>query len=79
MNWIKCSERFPEKCGRYLVFERKGEHYHNLAAYNYPIVCCKPNIAYFRSFLPDKWQWNSFDDTNCTPTHWMPLPENPNE
>lgn len=77
-EWIKCSDRMPEKGGRYLVFETKNPHSHNCAAYNYPYPCCKPNIAYYMRYC-DGWSWNSFDDNECSPTHWMPLPTPPEE
>lgn len=77
MEWVKCSNQLPEKSGRYLVYEIKEEHSHNCAAYNYPIACCESNIAYFRCFQSKDWEWNSFDENNCNPTHWMPLPNPP--
>ena len=80
-EWISVKDKLPEKSGRYLVYEVKGEHSHNCAAYNYPYPCCKVNIAYFRKYCPPgiDWMWNSFDDYKCNPTHWMELVEAPKD
>lgn len=80
MDWIKVSDRLPEKSGRYLVYEKMGDHSHNCAAYNYPYPCCEPNIAYFRCFQSNNWEWFSFaDNLDCKPTHWMPLSDAPKD
>ena len=75
-EWISVKDRLPEKAGRYLVYEIMPKHMHNLAAHNYPYPCCVPNIAYYQKYC-DGWQFNSIDDRNPNPTHWMPLPEPP--
>ncbi len=77
-EWIKCSDRLPEKSGRYLVYELKTPHAHNCLAYNYPYPCCCVNIAYFRMFQSKDWEYCSNENLDCMPTHWMPLPETPN-
>ena len=77
-EWIRIADRLPEKSGRYLVYEEKNEHGHNLAAFNYAYPCCEPNIAYYQRYC-DGWQWNSSYQNLCTPTHWMLLPEPPRE
>ena len=79
MEWIKCSDKLPEKSGRYLIFEVKEEHSHNCAAYNYPIACCEPNIAYFRCFQANDWEFYTHAGSICKPDYWMTLPEKPNE
>ena len=78
-QWISVKDRLPEILGRYFVYEIKEEHLHNCAAFNYPYPCCCVNIAYFRSFQSNDWQWSSFTEMKCNPTHWMPLPQPPKE
>jgi len=77
-EWIKCQDKTPENSGRYLVFKQKGEHRHQTAAYKYPHPCCKVNVAYYEKHF-NKWEWNSFENEIIEPTHWMPLPEIPND
>jgi hypothetical protein len=77
MKWIKVTDKLPEKSGRYLVYEKKEPHCHNCAAYNYPVKCCEPNIAYFRCFQLRNWEHFTQCNNKCNPTYWMPLPDNP--
>ena len=78
MKWISVNNRLPEIGGRYLIYEKKPPHKHNCAAFDYPYPCCKPNIAYYAPYCKG-WSWNSRENESPEPTHWMPLPETPNE
>lgn len=73
-EWISVKDRLPEKADRYLVYQIKEEHSHNLLNCNYPYPCCECNVAYFSYFEKEYWQWDSFTNLKCNPTHWMSLP-----
>lgn len=76
-EWIRVKDKLPETAGRYLVFELKPEHSHNCLAFNYPFPCCEPNIAYFRMYQMNDWEWHGRTQDNCSPTHWRELPSPP--
>lgn len=63
MEWIKCSERLPEKEGRYLA---------------YPNTIGEPGTALFW-VQGHIWQDLEDHTEPWAPTHWMPLPERPTE
>lgn len=77
MEWISVKDRLPTNGTRCLVYEIKGKHTHNCAAYSYPYPCCEPNIAYYCEF--NGWKWSSLENSIPNPTHWMTLPKAPNE
>jgi len=76
MNWVKTSDRLPEKSGVFLVMydERLIPAFY---------------IASNKSFMPYNIEWHSPDDIDdedhlncsCSPlsraTHWLPLSEIP--
>lgn len=75
-KWIKCSERLPDQHWEYLVFPRS----HHLTATFFPhddfqekatTIVLKKNSWY-------RTDENGFDYV-VEPTHWMVLPEPPNE
>jgi len=78
MKWISVKKSLPIKSGRYLVFEKKGEHSHNLLAWQWPYPCCESNIAYYDAYFK-AWNWSSEENEILNPTHWMPLPNEPKE
>lgn len=71
MEWIKCSERFPEKEGSYLLFDGTevfaGTFYECKRAGNcWGIQSC------------DGFCYGNFEREDRI-TNWMPLPEPPKE
>lgn len=75
---IKCSERMPEKNGKYLVYRR---------TYGFDVVLFDKDVVkdgFFPFGYRDEYKdelgytacdWYEIDDV----THWMPLPEPPKE
>ena len=71
MNWIKCTDRMPQKGeGLVVIFPDRDEV--NVAVYAGKRWSCIDGCA-------------GYGDNECTgdcllnPTHWMPLPEPPTE
>ncbi|HCR4030179.1 TPA: DUF551 domain-containing protein [Morganella morganii] len=64
MEWIKCSERMPEESGRYLCYV---EEVNCLGKSHYQWNC--------------SWNGECFRDDALSGrvTHWMPLPQPPEE
>jgi hypothetical protein len=62
-TWIKCSDRLPDKEGHYLI------HLVNGFTKEY-------DVAYFFNNSYNN-NWGGWSDENIT--HWMPLPEPPEE
>lgn len=61
VKWIPVSERLPDKCGRYLTCDDKGNVHifeHNPMGV-YPFMIAPNSERYYQ------------------PTHWMPLPNPP--
>jgi len=76
-EWIKCSDRLPEKYGRYLVFSQFNGPVKAIA-WRWAHPSNKVNIAYL--ILGDVWQYAS--DNFCEPhiiTHWAELLEPPED
>ena len=73
-RWIPCSERMPETDGPYLVVNKATGW---IGVYNFSRV---KNFPYFG---PQENAWWRLDDDwypqSCNVTHWMPLPEPPEE
>lgn len=73
-RWIPCSERMPETDGPYLVVNKATGW---IGVYNFSRV---KNFPYFG---PQENAWWRLDDDwypqSCNATHWMPLPEPPEE
>lgn len=73
-RWIPCSERLPETDGPYLVVNKATGW---IGVYNFSRV---KNFPYFG---PQENAWWRLDDDwypqSCNVTHWMPLPEPPEE
>ena len=73
-TWIPCSERLPETDGQYLVANKATGW---IGVYNFSRV---KNFPYFG---PQGNAWWRLDDDwypqSCNVTHWMPLPEPPEE
>lgn len=73
-RWIPCSERLPETDGPYLVVNKATGW---IGVYNFSRV---KNFPYFG---PQENAWWRLDDDwypqSCNATHWMPLPEPPEE
>lgn len=63
-KWIKCSEQMPEECGRYWCYV---EEQNSLGKSNYQWNC--------------SWNGDVWSDKALTGrvTHWMPLPNPPEE
>ena len=66
MEWIKCSEKMPDKDGEYLVFAPSLDEeipFEGIAWYN-------KSVNYWEGVL---YVWAK------AITHWMPLPQKPNQ
>lgn len=76
MEWIKVENQLPEHGQRVLIFQSfpKGTSFQTLA---WPLIGCPWNVAeygtYGKGFIGEKM--NNLDYV----THWMPLPNPPNE
>ena len=66
MNWIKCSERLPEKNGNYLVYLDYEEVY---------VLPFSSRHSAWNSRDHEDPPLHQIDGV----THWMPLPEGPKE
>lgn len=77
MKWIKCSDRLPEKDGRYLIMIKCHSGMHKCLAWNYAYPCCDINFAYFCQ--PDYWESSTLQPITIDYiiTHWMALPQKP--
>ncbi len=64
-QWVKCSERMPEAIGEYLVA------YKWMNRWIYQKVITFAHLSEYTNEMG----WNS----NLEITHWMPLPEPPQE
>lgn len=73
-RWIPCSERLPETDGPYLVVNKATGR---IGVYNFS------RVQNFPFFGPQENAWWSLADNwypqSCSTTHWMPLPEPPEE
>lgn len=73
-RWIPCSERMPETDGPYLVVNKVT---------GWIWVCNFSRVKNFPYFGPQENAWWRLDDDwypqSCNVTHWMPLPEPPEE
>lgn len=83
-EWIKCSDRMPKNDGKYLLFMKKGY-----------LITIGSYVKELNKFYKSKLAWVAYKlekehmplfkdwSTNTKPyknvTHWMPLPEAPNE
>lgn len=63
MNWIKIEDRLPEACQEVLVF------------WDGFVIIADYWIDYSDE---DKIHWH-YHEGSCHPTHWMPLPEAPED
>lgn len=67
MKWIKCSERLPDKMGRYLVLE----------TFTYPCISndniVRKYVPFVSNYLPGKGWMISLPEIQIT--HWMEIPE----
>jgi len=68
-EWIKCSDRLPEKPGRYLVFRPNDKKALSLGP--------DTRIYYYSDTFGLGWT-EDFNGENYV-SHWMPLPEEPKE
>lgn len=80
-EWVKCSERLPESIHgkhRWLVMLDCDHEAHKAVAWDFPYPCGEINIAYFWG---GKWSLSSHEDLHdgTFVTHWMPLPNPPEE
>lgn len=73
-EWIKCSDKLPEDCGRVLVFNSEIAKYDARDGVNSPGVKVGRLLEYTRKLRPDGCM--GYDDST---THWMPLPDPPKE
>lgn len=63
MKWNKCSEKLPKNDTECLVAFR-----------------CNPNFAYeLATYLEEEKRFKSWNNVKINVTHWMTLPEVPNE
>ena len=63
-RWISVKERLPEKNGRYLVCDKNGEVY---------------SAEYEKNRPDSEWTDDYEGYLDMEVTHWMPLPERPEE
>ena len=64
LDWIPCSDRLPEKHGRYLV-----------SAYDSDKKCLAVGISFFYPQINDFRSINAYEDYYWEVKAWMPLPK----
>ncbi len=71
-QWIKCSDRLPEKENTYIV----------CLINNYPVLCNVHDATFSLTSNRVSFYWPTSewvkDELYGDVTHWMPLPEMPN-
>ena len=78
-GWISVNDRLPDNAGKYLVFYHEWSNGTFLPVYN------SRTIRIMRFLNNGMWCYPSCIDTRCEEdtnravTHWMPLPEPPEE
>ena len=79
MTWIKCSDSLPEKKETVLAVYVSEPN----AMYNCLATGWFRDVLYTCEYLGEKnWEgdfWIESNGPKFSPTHWMPLPEFPNE
>jgi hypothetical protein len=78
MEWISVKDRLPSENGRYLVFTKDNYcSYMRIVNYTTNYTGFEEHLKGLSMWFEYDSEWGDFEVDNIT--HWMELPEEPNE
>lgn len=86
MGWIRTSDRLPDKDGRYLTVTHVNSSWVSITVFTMSVHEVGVPLAEGETdrpgFVDSRYDWGEYvceEDVTENITHWMPLPELPND